>query len=272
VESWHVEAKIGEVMLKAMKLLEAHSTYCEQYSKSVALRQDVLGGKVELEGKNSLLLFQQFLQVAKLMPQADLKSLEDLLIMPVQRVPRYKLLLTELYEKTPKNHPDFKDLQHALNLTQHLALSINENTRQAEATERYFGLQEVVTGLETLPENSQRGVLDRRDKLLVLGIGGKLAQVSVILMTDGVLFCLANKKTRASLISRSDNPKPLKVAQWAPYNRDLAVELAPSAELQGRQHENVLTIGSVYVVMPSPEAAQEWLRVIKERIQKIAPK
>jgi len=92
----------------------------------------VPGGSSGLTGAAATGMFNQFLQIARYMPQLENKSLDDLLIMPVQRVPRYKLLLTELYEKTPKTHGDHKDLNQALNMTNKLALSINESTRQAE--------------------------------------------------------------------------------------------------------------------------------------------
>ena len=38
----------------------------------------------------------------------------SLLITPIQRPPRYKLLLTELLKLTPEDHPDREDLQKAL--------------------------------------------------------------------------------------------------------------------------------------------------------------
>ena len=40
-------------------------------------------------------------------------KLRDLLIMPVQRLPRYVMLLHELNSKTKADHPDAKDLANA---------------------------------------------------------------------------------------------------------------------------------------------------------------
>ena len=38
---------------------------------------------------------------------------QSLLIMPIQRIPRYKLLLVELIRQTPSDHPDLEQLNKA---------------------------------------------------------------------------------------------------------------------------------------------------------------
>ena len=49
---------------------------------------------------------EKFLQEQSALPQMESKSLQSLLIMPVQRIPRYKLLVEELLERTLKEHGD----------------------------------------------------------------------------------------------------------------------------------------------------------------------
>ncbi len=53
--------------------------------------------------------FQNFLKATR----AEL-PLPAMLVMPVQRMPRYKLLLTDLLKHTAESHPDYKNLQDAL--------------------------------------------------------------------------------------------------------------------------------------------------------------
>lgn len=64
--------------------------------------------------------------------QQQQQSLTSLLIMPVQRVPRYKLLLQELLKQTPPDHPDTPDLRSSLQLIGAVADHINEEVRQQE--------------------------------------------------------------------------------------------------------------------------------------------
>lgn len=59
-------------------------------------------------------------------------TLESLLIMPVQRIPRYRLLLEQLLKYTPENHSDFPVVQSALDRICELASYNNEAIRARE--------------------------------------------------------------------------------------------------------------------------------------------
>ena len=72
--------------------------------------------------------------------------LNALLIMPVQRVPRYMLLLRELLAHTDAAHPDRAALERALACVQGVADRINEAKRRAEAHERVAALQRQLRG------------------------------------------------------------------------------------------------------------------------------
>jgi hypothetical protein len=47
--------------------------------------------------------------------------------MPVQRIPRYVLLIRELIKSTWPDHPDFKNLQAALGLMEKQAIAVNSS-------------------------------------------------------------------------------------------------------------------------------------------------
>jgi hypothetical protein len=69
-------------------------------------------------------------------------SLQSLLIGPIQRVPRYSLLLQELLRKTPSTHPDFAALTRSLSLINEAASHINESVRAAQNRAQILALQE----------------------------------------------------------------------------------------------------------------------------------
>lgn len=64
-----------------------------------------------------------------------------LFIKPVQRVPRYRMLLEELVRYTPEGHPSLAELKSALKLIKTIATSVNETIRQAENREKMHSLQ-----------------------------------------------------------------------------------------------------------------------------------
>ncbi len=73
----------------------------------------------------------------------------DFLIMPVQRIPRYSLLLRELIKHTPPSHPDLKGLQQALERVDGIAVFLNEEKRRAEEYALIVALQEKLVPSKT---------------------------------------------------------------------------------------------------------------------------
>jgi hypothetical protein len=71
-------------------------------------------------------------------------TLGSFLIMPVQRIPRYALLLRDLLKNTWEDHPDYENIQKALKLIEsigmdvNLGMSSNTSSEMLEA-QNYFG-------------------------------------------------------------------------------------------------------------------------------------
>lgn len=59
-------------------------------------------------------------------------KMEDFLILPVQRIPRYQLLLRALCSYTTENHDDFEALKTAEALIQEINVFVNESKRANE--------------------------------------------------------------------------------------------------------------------------------------------
>lgn len=86
--------------------------------------------------------------------QLDLLSY---MIQPVQRVPRYVLLLKELKRQTSPSHPEFEPLGEALVAVQRVALIINEGQRAVENMSKLMAVQQRIIGeFETLIQPHRR--------------------------------------------------------------------------------------------------------------------
>jgi hypothetical protein len=64
--------------------------------------------------------FREFITVG-----GGLAVFSSLLILPIQRIPRYEMLIRELLRKTPPRHPDYKDLNDAFAKIKAIALLID---------------------------------------------------------------------------------------------------------------------------------------------------
>lgn len=77
--------------------------------------------------------FAEFLRTFQADPETKCQTLESLLICPVQRVPRYTLLIGEIIKLTPTDHADLPALNRAAVDLKEAGLSINETIRRREA-------------------------------------------------------------------------------------------------------------------------------------------
>merc|ERR1711871_1566650 len=94
------------------------------------------------------LLVQSFLANERAAGQ----TMESFLILPVQRVPRYKLLLEELRKHTPGDHPDRVALDVAITKVDDAAHRINECVRRRENNETIRRIQKRFVKFQDVPD------------------------------------------------------------------------------------------------------------------------
>jgi len=68
-------------------------------------------------------------------------DLPSLLIMPIQRIPRYRLLFEELIKNTEDDNPDYPALKSCLDKIVVIADNVNESVREAENQEKLLQIQ-----------------------------------------------------------------------------------------------------------------------------------
>ena len=124
--------RIGDIFLKFTQLLQLYRVYVSSFNHSVAVLNQLMESPDFFQWQNAIAL----------QPHMHRMRLNTLLIMPVQRVPRYSLLLRELIAKTPSTHPDLPSLHKAADFVNGAAQSINKAMRAAEAHEKVCELQE----------------------------------------------------------------------------------------------------------------------------------
>jgi hypothetical protein len=90
--------------------------------------------------------------------------IENYLIMPVQRIPRYSLLLDELVKHTWKSHPDFENLQRSLTRMNEVAVIVNEKKRERDNMMKVLSTYK---SLNTLKPEMMKMLLDQKNRKFV---------------------------------------------------------------------------------------------------------
>jgi hypothetical protein len=141
--------------------------------------------------------FQAFLATKRAKCGLDLMSY---LIMPVQRVPRYQLLLKEIKRCTPQDHEEYAKLEEAYLKIQAIATHINESKRTVEGMSKLLEIQNRITGdFGQLLQPHRRLIREGVVSKLVPGIIQSQHIRKLFLFNDILLWTTNSNKFRGHL-------------------------------------------------------------------------
>eukprot|EP01090_Pellita_catalonica_P015405 TRINITY_DN4177_c0_g1_i1.p1 TRINITY_DN4177_c0_g1~~TRINITY_DN4177_c0_g1_i1.p1 ORF type:complete len:1133 (+),score=222.54 TRINITY_DN4177_c0_g1_i1:341-3400(+) len=127
---------IGPAFLEIVPKFEVYMTYVSSHKDSI-LTVNKYVDKVA---------FLEFSEEVKKKPNGSQLDLPALLITPVQRIPRYRLLLADLLKRTEPTHPDYENLAKALALVSDLAMRVNKEMEKEENYVKICMIQKSLIG------------------------------------------------------------------------------------------------------------------------------
>jgi hypothetical protein len=130
-------------------------------------------GLIGLDGSPVLDFLGLWRDISGTSPRLRGQSLQSMMILPIQRVPRYKLLLQELDKRINKEHPAKSHLNTALAQISQVASEINEALRRHQKLVALVGEQEMpqIAGA-TISNKSGKARLTVSYSSMVRGGGG----------------------------------------------------------------------------------------------------
>ncbi|KAK5580528.1 hypothetical protein RB653_000548 [Dictyostelium firmibasis] len=120
INNWSINQSIGEVFNYMDDAIQCYSTYVNNYNNSIKVLEDC---------KRDNEKFVEFL-----VDQRDKASIElpGYLIMPIQRMPRYVMLLEDLLKHTAPHHFDYETIDNAVKSLKKTTIQLNERKRESE--------------------------------------------------------------------------------------------------------------------------------------------
>eukprot|EP00029_Vermamoeba_vermiformis_P010898 TRINITY_DN5853_c0_g1_i1.p1 TRINITY_DN5853_c0_g1~~TRINITY_DN5853_c0_g1_i1.p1 ORF type:complete len:741 (-),score=186.63 TRINITY_DN5853_c0_g1_i1:99-2321(-) len=119
MKNWTSKTLLADIFLTYIPFFKMYTQYCYNYTKAIT-------NLAQYKEKNTK--FRSFLRKV----EVTTMRLMDLLIMPVQRIPRYVMLLEQLVKYTLEHHPDYQPLLSAVKETQRATEAINEALREEQ--------------------------------------------------------------------------------------------------------------------------------------------
>ncbi|XP_076590831.1 rho guanine nucleotide exchange factor 17 isoform X2 [Chaetodon auriga] len=193
VSQWHDRQTVGHILIQSFSkeaLANMYSAYIDNFLNA----KDAV--RIAKEAKPA---FHKFLE-QNMRENKEKQALGDLMIKPVQRIPRYELLVKDLLKHTSEDHPDHPYLLDAQRDIKRLAEKINKGRHSAEEAEREARvIQEIEAHIEGVEHilNPQRKFLRQEMVMEAKTVGGKKDR-SLFLFSD-LIICTTLKRKSGSL-------------------------------------------------------------------------
>eukprot|EP01102_Stenamoeba_stenopodia_P020019 TRINITY_DN7682_c0_g1_i1.p1 TRINITY_DN7682_c0_g1~~TRINITY_DN7682_c0_g1_i1.p1 ORF type:complete len:920 (-),score=198.74 TRINITY_DN7682_c0_g1_i1:189-2948(-) len=230
LNNWRESQILGDIFMRIAPFMKMYNEYANNYEQAANLLASKL---VIKEGKVNV-----FAQKLWELEQASGEGnpLPSLIIMPIQRIPRYNLLLADLLKNTPRNHADRDKISNALEKMAETANYINNNIRDAENNKK---LMKLAAG-----NKGAKGIIAPHRQLVREGVffdKAKKQNLYIWLFNDIVVHMSENKAKNLKNMESPNYQWPLSLV-WINENVNYGDSATAGCwfELQGPMNSYVL--------------------------------
>ncbi|KAH0616756.1 hypothetical protein JD844_028127 [Phrynosoma platyrhinos] len=134
---WIDHQRIADILVKKGPYLKMYSTYIKEFEKNIALLDEQCK-------KNPG--FAAVVRDFEMSPRCANLALKHYLLKPVQRIPQYRLLLTDYLKNLLEDSADFRDTQGALAVVIEVANHANDIMKQGDNFQKLMQIQYSLNG------------------------------------------------------------------------------------------------------------------------------
>ncbi|KAL6048752.1 Rho guanine nucleotide exchange factor (GEF) 17 [Balamuthia mandrillaris] len=243
VRHWSETRRIADVFLNLTPFLKMYDLYYGNYDSAVETLE-------ALEQNNEG--FQQFLQEQHQIPECRSLTLMSRLILPIQRLPRYQLLLQTLADHTERYHPDFDNICKAAELMREVAERIDQNLKVIENKNKVYEVQKRLTGCPNLTA-THRSLLKEG---VVLKVTSRwVVNCTLFLFSDIIVYSHRSLKSFSQLNYKGLVPLPM---MWIRNLQD-------TDELKNAFQ--IVSITKTYTIFTKTnEEKEDWIQAIHQAL------
>ncbi|TRY93490.1 hypothetical protein DNTS_011703 [Danionella cerebrum] len=161
MEEWELNPRIGDILQKLAPFLKMYGEYVKNFDRSMELKEEMCGNL----------------------------TLQHHMLEPVQRIPRYELLLKDYLHRLPEDADDFKDAQKSLELIATAAEHSNAAIRKMERMRKLLKVYELLGGEEDIV-NPTNELIKEGHILKLSAKNGTSQDRYLILFNDRLLYCV----------------------------------------------------------------------------------
>lgn len=138
MQKWSAHQGIGDIFVQMSAFLKVYTQYVSRYNKAMV--------ELTTYKKSDPRVLEMLKKISEEVGNQEINSF---LIRPIQRIPRYRLLLKDLLKHTEEDHNDFQALSSAYKQVSDVAEYIEEKASEAERIGKLLDVQSRLLGNET---------------------------------------------------------------------------------------------------------------------------
>jgi len=181
---------VGKAFVSMIDSMKIYGIYSSNHSGAVKTYE-------QIRKKNKKVA--EFIKEKEASPDCQQINLLGFLIKPVQRLTKYHLLFREILKHTPKDHPDYGDIEKCFEKVQEVAAYVNERQRTSESLQKMIEIQENLVDYEKGFSVYSSDRMFIREGTLELHVEGEKKQaVHYFLFNDILLYCKTQLSKKAT--------------------------------------------------------------------------
>ncbi|XP_048656465.1 FYVE, RhoGEF and PH domain-containing protein 3 isoform X5 [Marmota marmota marmota] len=246
-EEWDTNPRLGDILQKLAPFLKMYGEYVKNFDRAVGL--------VSTWTQRSL-PFKDVIHSIQKQDVCGNLTLQHHMLEPVQRVPRYELLLKDYLKRLPRDAPDWKDAERSLELISTAANHSNAAIRKMEKMHKLLEVYEQLGGEEDIVNPANELIKEGHIQKLSAK-NGTAQDRHLFLFNSMVLYCVpklrlmgqkfsVREKMDISGLQVQDIVKPNAAHTFIITGRKRSLELQARTE----------------------EEKKEWIQVIQATIEK----
>uniref|UniRef100_A0A0K2TZB4 FYVE, RhoGEF and PH domaincontaining protein 4like [Nasonia vitripennis] n=1 Tax=Lepeophtheirus salmonis TaxID=72036 RepID=A0A0K2TZB4_LEPSM len=255
MENWKgSNQRIGDIFVKFSPFFKMYTEYVKNFGSAIHLINHIYN-------KNSK--FAGIMDDIHSMPECGNLSLQHHMLTPIQRIPRYEMLLKDYLKKLPEDSDDREDSEKALHLVSTAAAHANDAMKRIEKFKKLLEVQECLSGTVDLV-NPTRELVKEGKIVKISARSGDHQERYLFLFSDLLLLCSPRLITNRVIPSGT-----------APFRLRARFDVESIQVLEG---DNLVTANSFYIrdnhksvelYTQTLEEKEDWLEALFQTIKEL---
>ncbi|XP_058873337.1 FYVE, RhoGEF and PH domain-containing protein 1-like [Acipenser ruthenus] len=247
MQEWDSNPRIGDILQKLAPFLKMYGEYVKNFDRAMELVNSWMDRSAQFKGIIHKIQKQEV---------CGNLTLQHHMLEPVQRIPRYELLLKDYLNKLPPEASDSKDAQKSLELIATAAEHSNAAIRKMERMHKLLKVYELLGGEEDIV-NPTNELIKEGHILKLSAKNGTTQDRYLILFNDRLLYCVP----KLCLIGQKFSVRARIDVDRMELKETSGVNISRTFLVSGKQR-------SLELQSRTEEEKKDWVQAIQTTIQK----